>query len=56
MGLKAPVIEKSLSRTPLEMVAAVEAREDLEFWFSRLMEQNPKLLGGELPNAGFYYG
>ncbi len=56
LGLKAPVIEKSLARTPLEMVAAVEAREDLEFWFSRLMEQNPKLLGGKLPNAGFYYG
>ncbi len=56
LGLKAPVIEASLARTPLEMVTAVEAREDLEFWFSRLMEQNPKLLGGKLPNAGFYYG
>ncbi|MGK7937579.1 MAG: ABC transporter substrate-binding protein [Xenococcaceae cyanobacterium] len=56
LGLKAPVIEKSLAKTPLEMVTAVEAKEDLEFWFARLMEQNPKLLGGKLPNAEFYYG
>ena len=56
LGLKAPVIERSLAKTPLEMVAAVEAQEDLEFWFSRLMEQNPKLLQGKLPDPGFYYG
>ena len=56
LGLKAPVIERSLTRTPLEMVTAVEAREDLEFWFSRLMEQNPRLLDGKLPDVGFYYG
>ncbi|VEP18366.1 ABC transporter substrate-binding protein [Hyella patelloides LEGE 07179] len=56
LGLKAPVIESSLAKTPLKMVTAVEAQEDLEFWFSRLMEKNPKLLGGKLPNAEFYYG
>ena len=56
LGLKAPVIERSLAKTLLEMVTAVEAKKDLEFWFSRLMEKNPKLLGGKLPNAGFYYG
>jgi len=56
LGLKAAVIQKSLAKTPLEMVTAIEAKEDLEFWFSRLMEINPKLLGGKLPNADFYYG
>ncbi len=56
LGLKPPVIERSLTKTPLEMVTAVEAREDLELWFSRLMEQNPRLLNGKLPNAEFYYG
>ena len=55
LGLKAPVIENSLAKTPLEMVTAIEAKEDLEFWFSRLMEKNPKLFGGNLPNADFYY-
>ncbi len=56
LGLKPRVLERSLAKTPLEMVTAVEAKEDLEFWFSRLMKKNPKLLGGQLPNAGFYYG
>lgn len=55
LGLKPRVLERSLAKTPLEMVAAVEAKQDLEFWFSRLMEQNPKLMGGQLPDAGFYY-
>jgi NitT/TauT family transport system substrate-binding protein len=56
LGLKPKVIERSLAKTPLQMVTAVEARGDLEFWFSRLMKKNPKLLGGKLPDAGFYYG
>ncbi|MDJ0620082.1 MAG: ABC transporter substrate-binding protein [Calothrix sp. MO_192.B10] len=56
LGLKAPVIERSLARTPLEMVTAIEAKADLEFWFSRLMEKNPQLFGGSLPKAEFYYG
>ena len=56
LGLKPKVIERSLARTPLEMVAAVDAKEELEFWFSRLLEQNPQLFGGELPDSGFYYG
>ncbi len=56
LGLKEPVIKKSLGYTPLEMVTAADAKEDLEFWFSRLLEQNPRLFGGNLPDAGFYYG
>ncbi len=56
LGLKAPIIQQSLQHTPLEMVSAADAKEDLEFWLERLMEQNPKFLGGSLPNAGFYYG
>lgn len=55
LGLKAAVIERSLAKTPLEMVTAIDAKEDLEFWFSRLMQQNPKLLGGKLPDRGFYW-
>jgi NitT/TauT family transport system substrate-binding protein len=55
LGLKPRTIELSLVRTPLEMVTAVEAREDLEFWFSRLIQKNPKLLQGKLPDSGFYY-
>ncbi|MDJ0557254.1 MAG: hypothetical protein QNJ68_22970 [Microcoleaceae cyanobacterium MO_207.B10] len=56
LGLKAPVIKKSLEYTPLEMVSAKDAKEDLEFWYSRLLEQNPKLFGGNLPDNEFYFG
>ena len=56
LGIKAPVIQKSLSYTPLEMTSAANAKADLEFWFARLMEQNPRLFGGKLPDSGFYYG
>ena len=55
LGLKVPVIKQSLQYTPLEMVSAAEARADLEFWFERLLQQNPQFLGGKLPDAGFYY-
>ena len=56
LGLKAPMVEKSLVYTPMEMVPAAQAREDLEFWFSRLKEKNPKIIGGALPDDKFYYG
>ncbi len=56
LSLKAPVIKKSLRYTPLKMVSAKDAKEDLEFWYSRLLEQNPKLFGGSLPDSEFYYG
>lgn len=56
LGLKAPIIKKSLGYTPLEMVSAKDAKEDLEFWYSRLLEQNPKLFDGSLPDDEFYYG
>ncbi len=54
--LQAPVIEKSLARTPMEMVPAAAAREELEFFFSRLKELSPDIIGGDLPDSGFYYG
>ena len=53
--LKAPVIEKSLGRTPLKWVPATEARADLEFFFGRLMELSPDIVGGGLPAEAFYW-
>lgn len=55
-GLQAPIIQKSLAHTPLESVPAAEAQEDLEFFFSRLKELSPDIIGGDLPDAGLYYG
>ncbi|MFZ5826705.1 MAG: ABC transporter substrate-binding protein [Bacillota bacterium] len=54
-GLKAPIIQKSLARTPIQVIPAAEAREELEFFFSRLLELSPDLIAGGLPDDGFYY-
>lgn len=37
-------------------VTAAEARPELEFFFARLHERQPGLIGGKLPAASFYYG
>lgn len=54
--LKAPVIEASLSRTPIDVLSAAEAKEELEFFFARLKDMSPEIIGGDLPDAGFYTG
>lgn len=54
--LKAPIIEASLTRTPIEVLSAAEAKEELEFFFARLKDMSPEIIGGDLPDAGFYSG
>lgn len=54
IGLEAPMIERSLPRTPLEMVTATDARPELEAFFQRLAELSPEIIGGGLPDSGFY--
>lgn len=36
-------------------VTAQDARPELEFFFSRLLEKNPAVLGGKLPGDDFYH-
>lgn len=54
-GVQEPIIAQSLPQMQLEMVPATAAREDLEFFFMRLKELSPELIGGALPDDGFYY-
>jgi NitT/TauT family transport system substrate-binding protein len=54
-GLKAPVIARALPNVPLEFVTAADARPELEFFFTRLKALSPDLIGGDLPDAEFYY-
>jgi NitT/TauT family transport system substrate-binding protein len=54
--LKAPVIEQSLTRTPLDVVPAAQAKDELAFFFQALKELSPEIIGGDLPDSGFYYG
>lgn len=52
--LKPPLVEASLKAFPVAAIAGAEARNQLEFFLSALMELSPKFLGGRLPDQGFY--
>lgn len=54
MDTPAPVIEQSLKTNLFEYVPAIEARPELEVFYQSLMQVNPKLLKGQLPDADFY--
>ena len=38
-----------------EMVVASKARPELEFFYQQLLEMQPGLVGGKLPDDGFYF-
>lgn len=54
MDIPASVIEQSLQNNLFEYVAAADARSELEVFYQSLMQVNPKLLKGQLPDAGLY--
>ncbi|WP_292655381.1 ABC transporter substrate-binding protein [Nitratifractor sp.] len=47
-------VEDSISQVQMQVVPAKAARKDLEFFFTKLKEQSPKIVGGKLPDEGFY--
>lgn len=53
-GVNAAAFEEALKFTVFESVKGGDAREDVEFMFSRFLKMNPKSIGGKLPDAGFY--
>ena len=55
LGLEAPVIAHSLEATNWISLTGAEARDDLEFFYEVLMAASPALVGGGLPDSGFYY-
>ena len=52
--LGAKGLEDSIPYVRLEYVSAKDARENMEFFFNILKNNNPKVIGGKLPNSGFY--
>jgi NitT/TauT family transport system substrate-binding protein len=56
LGLPAAVIARSLPHVHLDVVSARQAREDIEIYFRHLMDLAPGIVGGRLPDAGFYWG
>src|SRR3990167_5422440 len=49
-------VADAISVSQMNVVPALQAREELEFFFGQLMARNPGLLGGKLPAAGFFGG
>lgn len=56
LGLPAPIIGKSLPFTHLEVLSAAEAQADIELYFQNLADMDPGIIGGKLPDDGFYWG
>lgn len=50
-----PVIEKALPSLNIKFVSASDAKEDLEFFFNELKTLSPDIIGGQLPDEGFYF-
>ena len=47
-------VADSISHVQLNDVSAKDAKKDLEFFFNVLKNNNPKIIGGKLPDGGFY--
>ncbi|MFE8696606.1 ABC transporter substrate-binding protein [Cytobacillus sp. FJAT-53684] len=50
-----PIIEKVIPSLNLQFVSAKDAKDDLEFFFNELATLSPEIIGGKLPDEGFYY-
>ncbi|MEA3330792.1 MAG: ABC transporter substrate-binding protein [Campylobacterota bacterium] len=53
--LKADGVADSIAHLNMKSVSGVDSREKLEFFFNVLKEENPKSIGGKLPQDSFYY-
>jgi NitT/TauT family transport system substrate-binding protein len=48
-------VSESMKTSQFEDVSALKARKELEFFFNILHKRTPALIGGKLPDKGFYY-
>lgn len=56
LGLPASIIAKSLPHVHLDVVSAREAQEDIALYFENLMELDPGIVGGAIPDDDFFWG
>lgn len=47
-------VADALAASPLKHVSAAAARDELTLFFQQMHAKNPALVGGKLPDAGFY--
>ncbi len=55
LGLKAAVMTASLKSIRWKYTTAVDARASLEAFYQDLSELSPEVIGGKLPDDGFYF-
>jgi NitT/TauT family transport system substrate-binding protein len=55
LGLKAAVMTASLKSITWKYTTAVDARASLEAFYQDLSELSPEVIGGTLPDDGFYF-
>ncbi len=48
-------VSESMKTSQFEDVSAIDSRKELEYFFNILHKRTPALIGGELPDDGFYY-
>jgi len=48
-------VTNSIEHVQLNTVSAQESKSDLEFFYGILEKNNPKTIGGKLPENSFYY-
>lgn len=53
--LDAQGVSDSIAHVQLNVVTAKDAKKDLEFFYDILKSNNPKTIGGKLPDERFYY-
>ncbi len=56
MGLKAPIIERSIPFSNFSLDKAKDIQSEIENFYSILLELNPAIVGGKLPDNDFYLG
>ena len=49
------VLVQAISQSNIDFEKAEEVKTSLEYYFNIIMEMNPALVGGKLPDEGFYY-
>lgn len=53
-GVPAPMVAQVIPRLNLEVVAGQDAQAELEAFFTELATLSPDIIGGQLPDDGFY--
>jgi NitT/TauT family transport system substrate-binding protein len=54
--LSAEGVADSIPHVRIKSVKAADVKKELEFFFNILQEEEPKSIGGKLPDDSFYYG